>query len=149
MRPVLFFGYLILVGAFVTFYPSLVFAEDVEVLVNGKTYPSMREYKKAQLKAHLSELLSYSSLKDFSDEELLEIIRGVRLIKSSHPNSLDKSSNNTATQAISKDEPDAQDDQNQMKEMLSDYMREHKGVKPVPLDQQKIKSIIIQDTAAH
>jgi hypothetical protein len=126
------------------------FADAVEVVIQGRKYKSIREYKRQQIKSTLKKSLSSFNLKEFSEDELLEIMTEVRKEQPST-----RSSGNRAKLSESSDEQslknhweaarEAEDRKtSQMVEMLKQYQRDHEDARPISIDPDKVRSIIIK-----
>lgn len=123
--------------------------DAVEVVVQGRQYPSMRAYKREQIKAALQRVFSSQDLGAFSEDELCEIIKDVRQQQTAGGSSKEPS----GTAARSPDEtPQGQEaaegsgrglSDSQMREMLKDYLREHTDAGTLLIDPGKVKDMII------
>ncbi len=115
---------------------------SVEIFIQGRRYESIRAYRRQKIKERLQNALSFKDLTEFSEDELCEIIHEVRGKKIAvNPSPEDSKS---SSQPIT--EEDVQDlSAPQMQEMLKDYLKEHKEAKPLWVDPDKVKSIIIED----
>lgn len=115
----------------------------VEVVVGGKTYPSLQTYKIVWLKEYLRKELSSGALRQFEPQEICDVIRQLtREQKESEASS-------TAPQnQPSGDAHGAAADRREMEEMLQDYLNEHQDAVPPPaLDTGKMKTLIIDPPA--
>jgi len=116
-------------------------SDKVEIIINGKQFDSILEYKREQIKIILDRALSSVNLHEFSDEELSEIITEVR--KEQTAETLpDKSSEPEGHQVDNGDAVVLSADQ--MQEMLRLYLKEHKEATPLDFDPDKVKNILIE-----
>lgn len=126
-------------------------SESIELIIQGKRYKSIRDYKREQIKDMLNRSLSSFNLSEFSEDELYEIMREVRkqqtgkspLIKDVELSDL------LSDQEVLQDKQivtqDAQDtNASQMQDMLDQYRSKHKGTGHLYIDPGKVKSIIIK-----
>ena len=119
-------------------------AGAVDIFVGGNKYASIQEYKAKRLKVILKDTFAISDEKELdfliqeiskdnkranwdnlSKEQLQAIIDG---IKNNHYNAAAKG-------------PDH--DFQEMKQMLGEYLNDHKGVAPIIIDKNKVKTIIV------
>jgi len=122
----------------------------VEVVIQGKQYESVRAYKREQIKEVLLRALSSKNLKEFSEDELCGIIKEARKQQtagSSSKETLESPSQRPdkslqGQQAVEEDATGFSP--RQMQEMLEGYLKEHKDAKPLFVDPDKVKSIIIE-----
>lgn len=129
---------------------QVIVSDSVEVIIQGKQYKSIGAYKRQQIKDALRKSLSSFNLKEFSEDELYEIIKDVRkqqTTNSSSTKSLGTDEHNDEgigdiPQTIGQDREDQKS--SQMQEMLNQYHQEHEEVKPLFIDPEKVKSVIIK-----
>ena len=116
-------------------------AGEVEIFIQGKKYTSLRDYKRHQINISLREALSTGNFKDFSFDELCEILKEVRESKLTEAE---------PENAVMQEKPRAERMEslapgvNQMQDMLEEYLQEHEEAEPILMDPQKVKSVIIQ-----
>ena len=107
-------------------------SHEVEIVVEGKRYESVPAYKREQIKKALIRSLSSMSLHSFSEEELCDIIKGVRNLQiagTSTNEAIDpkKQKFGELQENQQKTEGDVHDlGASQMQEMLNDYFKKHK-----------------------
>lgn len=119
-------------------------SSGVEVVIGGKSYVSTQAYKRDKIKTILSRDLSPNILNEFTNKEILEIIKEVRRMdfqRGSLPGAfLEEVEFGTL--------PATGDDRDlgslEMERMLDKYQNEHKGSDPVTIDPDKLKYIIIE-----
>ena len=124
-------------------------SDSIEVIIQGRQYKSIRDYKREQIKNTLKRTLSSHNLMEFSEDELYEIMKEVRKqqaaggfsAKNLRPVGRSIWSASKNLRAVEEDALDL--DASQMQEMLKKYRKEHKGVGNLFLDPDKVKSIII------
>jgi len=139
----------ILLGTFCTIMTAYADpAEDdqnVEVVSKGKQYGSMDAYRREQLIQELSEVLTSQSFRLFTNDELCEVISGIRDQKSgSETPEQDMSHKNTHEAAEETEEPDTQE----MEAMLQKYLQENRSAVPIELNADKVKSVLIESAPA-
>lgn len=123
--------------------------EEVEVLIEGKRYRSSRDYKREKFKDALAHQLSESILRDFSDDEILEIIAEIRkshqdgksLPPLSQAETQDPANPSLTLPPDIADDPDP--DGSEMQKMLNKYKQEHAGADAVILNPEKVRNIFI------
>jgi len=128
-------------------YAKQASSDVVEIIVDGKRYGSMHEYRLKQIENILMNALATDDLQVFTEEELYKVIKRVRDQQASDTLSMGSGESSDL-------QPDAQQqnsgkntldaDSSQMQKMLKSYYKEHKEVSPVLFDPQKVKSIIIE-----
>ena len=125
-------------------------SKAVEIFIDGNQYGSIHEYRLEQIKNVLIHALAADDLQAFTEEELFDIIKDVRKQQTaSVPTAeTDKSPNfppdSFQQNQQSKEKVVFDPNSSQLKEMLKDYLNEHKDVNPVIIDPEKVKSIMIE-----
>ncbi|GEM_PF-4261585 len=105
--------------------------EPIEVVVGGKTYPSLHAYKLQRFKDDLRGVLSSAELREFSAREIAAVI-------------LELQSQPSAPEVT---EPAADGKTGEMEEMLEDYRAAHPDAPPPEADPRKVKTIIIKPSS--
>jgi len=112
-------------------------SDTVEIVIHGKKYDSIKDYRREQIKNVLLKALSSHDLREFSEDELYDIIKEVRQQQGNDASSTDSQKSQTGQE-------DAHDlSASQMQEMLKEYLDEHKDAGPLFIDPEKVKDIII------
>ena len=125
-------------------------SDDIEIIIEGKRYKSIREYKRQKIKNNLKEIFSSSSSQEFSKEELFEIIQEVlNPLKNGATPLEDSEPQDQPAAAPPKDPSSVKDDaqnlsMDQLQEMLDEYKKEHQGAGNLIIDPNKVKNIIIE-----
>ena len=147
---------LIWAGAIVFFigssslYAQQISPDAIEVVVDGKRYRSIQDYRRDRIKDVLSDTLSESDLGMFTSEELCGIIKEIREQKISDVSStIPKKLENLQSDARQQSRHNVKEDvldlsPSQMQDMLDRYYKEHKELDPILLDPEKVKNIIIE-----
>lgn len=157
MRQAKYFLIILWIG-FCVFFSNVSIAGDpsdsseaVEVIVQGKRYKSILAYKREQTRSNLTRILSSENLREFSEEELCNIIKEVRKRQTadSLPQETLESTDSDDFRDLPLDQEIIEEDTpnlgvSEMKEMLREYLQEHKEADPVLLDPDKVKSIIVE-----
>ncbi|MCK5259803.1 MAG: hypothetical protein KAJ70_01955 [Candidatus Omnitrophica bacterium] len=147
---ILWIGSSVLLSGISTAEDRNVPAKPIEVIVQGRQYKSIRAYKREQIKNTLKRTLSSHNLMEFSEDELLEIMREVRKQQTARGSFVkDLKSADQPDRGSLEDQRSVEQDAldlgtSQMREMLKEYRKEHKGAGPLFLDPDKIKSVIIK-----
>ena len=123
---------------------------EVEILIEGKRYQSTRDYKREKFKEALSQQLSENILRDFSDDEILDIIADIRAShqteKSIPPlpqaSPQDLITPSTTLPVDTAESPGS--DGSEMQNMLKKYQLDHAEAETVTIDPDKVKNIFIQ-----
>jgi len=122
----------------------------VEIIIGGKQYGSIHEYRREQIKNVLINVLEKNDLQAFTEEELFDIIKDVRKqqtadVPTAEANKVTNSPPNSFQLDQQSNEEDVLDANSfQMEETLKDYLNEHKDVNPVIIDPDKVKTIMIK-----
>lgn len=131
-------------------YAQQASSDDVEMIMDGKRYGSIHEYRLTQIKNILISALSADNLQAFTDDELCEVIKEVRDQQISGKSSSEVAPHSNLETFIQ--EQDRQSGENgtldldsaQMQEMLQSYYEEHEESDPILIDPKKVKSILIE-----
>jgi len=144
------FGLYIIFNGLTLAHAQQIPSNAIEIIIEGKKYGSIHEYRREQIKNILINALAADDLQAFKEEELFDIIKDVRKqqIADGPTAETDKGTNSPPDpfqQDQQSNEEDAFDpNSSQMEEMLKDYLNEHKDVDPVIIDPEKVKSIKIE-----
>jgi len=131
-------------------YAQQISSDAVEIVIDGKRYGSIQDYRRHQIKDALSNMLSVSDLGIFTEEELCGIIKEIRKQKISDVSSAGpKRPENLQSDAQLQDQRSVAEDAldlspSQMQDMLDRYFKEHKELDPILLDPDKVKNIMIE-----
>lgn len=146
------YGFLILGAGLWFFLSNGVRAEEpsegIEILMNGKQYKTIREYKLEQIKTALHRALAAYNLREFSEDELVQALKDVRKQQLNTP-AQESQPTQQNLERPSLNNQAAEEDASgmsalQMQEMLKDYLTEHDTATPLIVDPGKVKSIIIK-----
>lgn len=130
-------------------------SHPVEVVIDGKKSASIHAYKLQRLKEELKHVLSAGQIQEFSEEELCAAMKELKQSDGGsvetpdtredemRPPSLEETQNLKVPSVGHEGDSDTA----QMKEMLQDYLTEHKDVSPVVFDPQKVRTVIIRPSA--
>lgn len=138
----------VILGAIVSVFASRMSAAqdqqdvsgNVQIDIQGKRYESMHAYRREQIKEILLNTLSSRDLKEFSEDELWDILKEVS--KQKVANKLSPEDSKLTSQPTTGE--DARDlGAPQMQEMFESYMKEHKEIEPLVVDPDKVKNVII------
>lgn len=126
-----------------------VYSGDVEIVIDGKKYESIQDYRRQHVKDVLVSALSAGDLEMFTESELCEIIKEIRTSEISDTPDIEpdeyKGLQSVDQKYESSTEEEALDlNPSQMQDMLDSYFLEHKDLDPVLLDPDKVKSITIE-----
>ena len=149
--------YFLIIGVGFLFFPNgLVLAQDqktssdpVEVVIQGKQYKSIRAYKRNQIKETLERALSSYNLREFSEDELSEIINDVRKQQTKdRPTEKGLKSNSQQVKDSSRIQRTVESEEtdpsiSQMQELIENYQKQHKNAGQLLIDPGKVKDIII------
>ncbi len=151
------FAFLLLWAGLTVFFigSSSLYAQQIppnaiEIVVDGKRYRSIQDYRRDRIKDVLSDTLSASDLGMFTSEELCGIIKEIREqkisdVSSTTPKKLENLQSNAKQQSQHSVKEDVLDlSPSQMQDMLDRYFREHKELDPILLDPEKVKNIMIE-----
>ncbi len=131
-------------------YAQQISPDAIEVVVDGKRYRSIQDYRRDRIKDILSDTLSTSDLGMFTSEELCGIIKEIREQKISDvsftiPKKLENLQSDARQQSRHNVKEDVLDlSPSQMQDMLDRYFKEHKELDPILFDPEKVKNIIIE-----
>ena len=131
-------------------YAQQIPPDVIEIVVDGKRYRSIQDYRRDRIKDVLSDTLSESDLEMFTSEELCGIIKEIREQKISDVSStIPKKLENLQSDARQQSRHNVKEDvldlsPSQMQDMLDRYYKEHKELDPILLDPEKVKNIIIE-----
>ena len=131
-------------------YAQQISPDAIEVVVDGKRYRSIQDYRRDRIKDVLSDTLSTSDLEMFTSEELCGIIKEIREQKFPDvPSVIPKKLENLQFDARQQSRHNVKEDvldlsPSQMQDMLDRYFKEHKELDPILFDPEKVKNIIIE-----
>jgi hypothetical protein len=122
----------------------------IEILIDGKKYNTIHEYKLQKIKIVLQKALAAYNLQGFSEDELIQVVKEVRaqqlenysFQKMSEPARKNLENPSLDDQTVAEDVSDVT--VLEMREMLQDYLKEHDASKPLTVDFNKLKTIIIK-----
>jgi len=144
------FGFTIFLSGLSLTYAQQIPSNAVEVIVGGKQYGSIHEYRLEQIKNVLINALAAEDLQVITEEELVNIIKDIRKqqaadVPTADTEKVPDSPLDSFRQNQQSNNEDALDpNTSQMEEMLKDYLNKHQDVDPVIIDPDKVKSIIIK-----
>jgi len=122
----------------------------IEIIADGKRYESVLAYKREQIRKILIRALSSMNLHEFSEEELCDIIKEVRIMQGVNIPLKDvkvpeKQQSDELLRNQQKIQIDAQDfSAFQMQKMLRNHYKENPDSSPLLLDSDKVKNFIIE-----
>jgi len=147
------FGFLIyFIGLSLT-HAQQIPSNAIEIIIDGKQYGSVHEYRRERIKIILIKALAADDLQAFTEEELFDIMKEVREQQTADmlTAETDKAANSLPDllqQNQQSNEEDILDlNYSQMEEMLKDYLNKHQDADPVIIDSNKVKSIMIKPKA--
>lgn len=132
-------------------------SHPVEIIADGKRYPSLHAYKLKRLQEELRQVLSVGRIREFSQEELCAVMQELKQadVEENPPDTEKEETPPPLTDPTGdfKEGPaegasgvpdDSDPDTAEMEEMLYDYLNGHKDVSPVVFDPRKVKTILIK-----
>ena len=116
----------------------------IEVVMDGKRYPSLHAYQLDRLKLKMGEVFSGIPLQEFDDQELVSIIEELRRDQAAAQGEGNTDSiPGTSSQTDSLSKEGSGEDVLLMEEMLKGYKEGHEEAPNLILDSEKMKTITI------
>lgn len=119
---------------------------SIEVVMEGKSYPSLHAYQLDRLKLRMRESFSGISLQEFDDHELISLIGELRQEQTTSQTQGERNLApvpGTVSPSASFDQEESNDDVLRMEEMLQGYREKHGETPHLILAPEKIKTITI------
>ena len=119
---------------------------SIEVVMDGKSYPSLHAYQLDRLKLRMRESFSGISLQEFNDHELISLIGELRQEQTTPQAQGERnfvSVPGTVSPSLSFDQEESNEDVLRMEEMLQGYSEKHGKTPRLILAPEKIKTITI------
>jgi hypothetical protein len=135
--------------------PSFIHAQKVpsdavKIVIDGKQYASILEYRRQKIKSVLTRALSADDLQMFTEEDLCGIVKEIRKQQAANSTNPKPDEPENPRPDIPKDDQQGlgksalDPGHSQKQEMSDNYQNEREGAEPVVLDPDKVRNIIIE-----